>query len=438
MLGHDLPEPWLCLGLTWNPLVLLHSGSLWTRTPLPTILFPVFPQMDAQGSHFQSQFTCQVLRGALPPLLFQRLRPTPDLSPPLTLHFYPIAVFIIVPLHIHLLAISFSIQGSSTRKGTCTAGMQTALLQLALTLKPPSAWFCFSATFRTQTSPAQSLLFPVPFFLLTLQLPIWASVPYLINKSAPIKVLCGARSKDQLCVHLDLSTVFYSSITSLWSAALCRAPKRHSACFPPATDSSCSVSFADSPSWTWRWSIRAPQGSGVLLFPPSLCELFSMTEADYLQADDSQIYSILKHATLLFKILPVACFCACRFCFVLACPLPLEYKLREDRSHACCTSFFIFWSLAKRLAQDWLNLRVSQDPVINMEAQRLGTPGIVLFRLGDHDVPTLENPGKLGKFQTHPSQEESCPSPCLSRLILSLVLWSPFLPSSSDIQSPRF
>lgn len=200
--------------------------------------------MDAQGSRFQSQFTCQVLREALPPLLFQRLHPTPDLSPPLTLHFYPIAVFIIVPLHTHLLAISFSVQGSSTRKGTCTAGMQTALLQLALTLRPPSAWFCFSATFRTQTSPAQPLLFPVPFFLLTFSC---QPVPYLINKSAHIKVLCGARSKDQLCVHLDLSTVFYSSITSLWSAALCRAPKRHSARFPPAADSSCSVSFADSP-----------------------------------------------------------------------------------------------------------------------------------------------------------------------------------------------
>lgn len=53
-------------------------------------------------------------------------------------------------------------------------------------------------------------------------------------------------------------------------------------------------------------------------------------------------------------------------------------------------------------------------------------------------MSTLDNPKKLGKFQNHLFQEERCPSPCLSRLILSPVLWGPPPPSSSDTYSLNY
>ena len=49
-----------------------------------------------------------------------------------------------------------------------------------------------------------------------------------------------------------------------------------------------------------------------------------------------------------------------------------------------------------------------------MELQRPGTPGTVLFKVGDHNTRMRENSGKIPE---PPSQEESWPSPRLSKLI---------------------
>lgn len=80
-------------------------------------------------------------------------------------------------------------------------------------------------------------------------------------------------------------------------------------------------------------SLRVWPGAHFFMVSPSLRNLFLTIAADYLYADVSQIYSILKHITLLFLILPGPCFCACGFCSIFACPLPLEHKLEEDGSY---------------------------------------------------------------------------------------------------------
>lgn len=79
--------------------------------------------------------------------------------------------------------------------------------------------------------------------------------------------------------------------------------------------------------------LRVWPGAHFFTVSPALRNLVLTISADYLHADDSQIYSILKRITLLFLILPGPSFCACGFCSIFACPLPLEHKLEEDGSY---------------------------------------------------------------------------------------------------------
>ena len=61
------------------------------------------------------------------------------------------------------------------------------------------------------------------------------------------------------------------------------------------------------------------------------------------------------------------------------------------RTGVCHKGSFIFRSLTR----DWLDAGISQDPIIDVELQRPGTPGTVLFKLGDRNTCVRENPGKI-------------------------------------------
>ena len=76
-----------------------------------------------------------------------------------------------------------------------------------------------------------------------------------------------------------------------------------------------------------------------------------MIKTDYLYANDSQINSICKHSTLLFKMLPAASFCAGWFGFGLSSP-PRTQASRGHESRWWQRLFYIPES-SRRLTGRW-------------------------------------------------------------------------------------